>query len=292
VSVVTAAAVKGSVSGPPTPPSLGVPAVPPGRYSVAGALRSEWTKLVSVRSTTWSLVATAVLTIAIGILATGTEAPRWAHATAGVRAAFDPTSLSLAGFLFGQLAIGVLGVLMVSAEYSTGTIRATFAAIPNRLLVLAAKVTVFSVVAFVLGEILSFASFYIGQAMLSGSAPTATLGQPQVLRAVIGGGLFFTVLGLFALGLGAIIRHSAGAITAFVAIFFVIPLIVEALPAPIKDAVGKYLPDNIGSTMTTVKQGFRTDVPTFSPWVSFGLLCAYAAAALVVGGVLLARRDA
>jgi hypothetical protein len=118
------------------------------------------------------------------------------------------------------------------------------------------------------------------------------LGQPGVLRAVVGGGLFLTVLGLFALGLGTIIRHSAGAITAFVAIFFVIPLIVEALPAPIKDAVGKYLPDNIGATMTTVKQGFRTDVPTFSPWVSFGLLCAYAAAALIVGGVLLARRDA
>jgi len=275
MSVVTAAS-------PPRPLTTGPPPIPPGRYTFAGALRSEWTKLRSVRSTTWSLVATAVLTIAIGILATGTEAPRWAHANLGNRLAFDPTSLSLAGFLFGQLAIGVLGVLVVSAEYSTGTIRATFGAMPHRNLVLMAKVAVFSAVAFVLGEILSFASFFIGQAILSGSTPTAT----------VGGGLFLTVLGLFALGLGTIIRHSAGAITAFVAIFFVIPLIVEALPAPIKDAVGKYLPDNIGATMTTVKQGFRTDVPTFSPWVSFGLLCAYAAAALIVGGVLLARRDA
>ncbi len=277
---------------PPRPLTTGPPPIPPGRYTLAGALRSEWTKLRSVRSTTWSLVATAVLTIAIGILATGTEAPRWAHANPGNRLAFDPTSLSLAGFLFGQLAIGVLGVLVVSAEYSTGTIRATFGAMPHRNLVLVAKVAVFSAVAFVLGEILSFASFFIGQAILSGSTPTATLSQPGVLRAVVGGGLFLTVLGLFALGLGTIIRHSAGAITAFVAIFFVIPLIVEALPAAIKDAVGKYLPDNIGATMTTVKQGFRTDVPTFSPWVSFGLLCAYAAAALIVGGVLLARRDA
>jgi ABC-type transport system involved in multi-copper enzyme maturation permease subunit len=261
MSVVTAAS-------PPRPLTTGPPPIPPGRYTFAGALRSEWTKLRSVRSTTWSLVATAVLTIAIGILATGTEAPRWAHANLGNRLAFDPTSLSLAGFLFGQLAIGVLGVLVVSAEYSTGTIRATFGAMPHRNLVLMAKVAVFSAVAFVLGEILSFASFFIGQAILSGSTPTATLGQPGVLRAVVGGGLFLTVLGLFALGLGTIIRHSAGA------------------------AVGKYLPDNIGATMTTVKQGFRTDVPTFSPWVSFGLLCAYAAAALIVGGVLLARRDA
>jgi ABC-type transport system involved in multi-copper enzyme maturation permease subunit len=270
----------------------GVPAVPPGHYSFAGALRSEWTKLRTVRSTTWSLVATAVLTLAICVLATGTEAGRWAHTDLGDRRAFDPTSLSLAGFLFGQLAIGVLGVLVVSAEYSTGTIRASFGAIPNRILVLLAKVAVFSVVAFVLGEALSFASFFIGQAILSGSTPTAVLSQPGVLRAVIGGGLFLTVLGLFALGLGSIIRHSAGAITAFVGIFFVVPLIVETLPAGIKDAVGKYLPDNIGATMTTVKQGFRTDVPTFSPWVSFGLLCAYAVAALTIGGILLARRDA
>ncbi len=268
------------------------PAVPAGRYTAAGALRSEWTKLRSVRSTSWSLVATAVLTIAIGILATSTEAGRWAHANVGDRLAFDPTSLSLAGFLFGQLAIGVLGVLVVSAEYGTGTIRATFGAIPHRTLVLAAKVAVFSGVAFVIGEALAFVSFFIGQAILAGSAPTAALSQPGVLRAVIGGGLFLTVLGLFALGLGTIIRHSAGAITAFVGIFFVVPLIVEALPSSIKDAVGKYLPDNIGATMTTVKQGFRTDVPTFSPWVSFGLLCGYAAVTLVIGGILLARRDA
>jgi ABC-2 type transport system permease protein len=248
--------------------------------------------LRSVRSTTWSLVATAVLTIAIGVLATGSEAGRWAHTDAGDRLSFDPTSLSLAGFLFGQLAIGVLGVLVVTSEYSTGTIRATFGAVPHRTGVLAAKVAVFSVVAFVLGEILAFSSFFIGQAILNGSTPTASLSQPGVLRAVVGGGLFLTVLGLFALGVGSIIRHSAGAITTFVAIFFVVPLIVEALPSSIKNVVGRYLPDNIGSTMTTVKQGFRTDVPTFSPWAGFGLLCAYAAVTLIVGAVLLTRRDA
>jgi ABC-type transport system involved in multi-copper enzyme maturation permease subunit len=284
VSVVTADPVESRRSP--------VEGLPPGRYSFVASLRSEWTKLSSVRSTTWSLVATAILTIAICILATGSEASRWAHSDVGDRLAFDPTSLSLAGFLFGQLAIGVLGVLVVSAEYSTGTIRATFAAIPHRITVLAAKVVVFSIVAFVIGEALAFSSFFIGQAILTGTTPHAVLSQPGVLRAVIGGGLFLTVLGLFALGLGTIVRHSAGAITAFVGIFFVIPLIVEALPSSIKDAVGKYLPDNIGATMTTVKQGFRTDVPTFSPWASFGLLCAYAAAALIIGGVLMAKRDA
>jgi ABC-type transport system involved in multi-copper enzyme maturation permease subunit len=274
----------------PSPPEFR--AVPPGHYSMAGVLRSEWTKLHSLRSTTWSLVATAVLTLAICILVAFSEAGGWAHASPGARRAFDPTSASLAGFLFGQLAIGVLGVLVMSSEYHTGTIRTTFAAVPNRLMVLLAKVAMFSLVAFVVGEVLAFASFFVGQAIMSGSTPTATLGQPEVLRAVIGGGLFFTVLGLFALGLGTIIRHSAAAITTFVALFFVVPLIIEALPPTIKDAVGKYLPDNIGSTMTTVKQGFRTDVPTFSPWASFGLLCAYAAVALLIGGILLARRDA
>lgn len=259
---------------------------------MSGVLHSEWTKLRSVRSTMWSLVATAVLTIAICVLATGTEAGRWAHADLGDRLAFDPTSLSLAGFLFGQLAIGVLGVLVVSTEYGTGTIRATLGAVPRRTRVLAAKVAVFGAVCFVVGEVLAFSSFFIGQAVLSGTTPTATLGQPGVLRAVVGGGLFLTALGVFALGLAAVVRHTAGAITAFVGLFFVLPLVVETLPSWIKDAVGRYLPDNLGAAMTTVKPGFRTDVPTFSPSISFGVLCAYAAAALILGALLLARRDA
>jgi ABC-2 type transport system permease protein len=263
-----------------------------GHYGPAAVLRSEWTKLRSVRSTTWSLAATVLLTVGIGILATGTEASRWAHASLRDRLTFDPTSLSLTGLIFGQLAIGVLGILVISAEYGTGSIRSTFAAVPNRPLVLAAKAIVFTAVSTVIGVAVSFIAFFVGQAILTGTTPHAAIGDPGVLRAVVGGGLYLAVLGLLALGLATMIRHTAGSISAFVGVLFILPLIVEALPSSIRDAVGKYLPANIGATMTTVHPGFRSDIPTFSPWVGFAILCGYAALALALGCWLLVRRDA
>jgi ABC-2 type transport system permease protein len=269
-----------------------LPDIPPGHYGLVGAARSEWTKLRSVRSTIWSLAAMIALTIGIGILATATEASRWATSSPLDRLNFDPTALSLTGLLFGQLAIGVLGILVMSAEYGTGTIRATLAAIPSRPLVLATKALVFTAVSVVVGLAVSFTAFLIGQALLSGSAPHTSLGAPGVLRAVIGGGLYLSVLGLLALGLATIIRHTAGAISAFVGVLFILPLIAQALPSSIRDAIGKYLPANIGATLTSVVPGFRSGAPAFSPWVGFAILCGYAVVALGVGGWLLQRRDA
>lgn len=262
----------------------------PGHYHPAGVLRSEWTKFKSVRSTSWSLAATVVLTIAIGILATAVEAQRWSQLSFLERLTFDPVRQSLTGILFSQLAIGVLGVLVVSAEYGTGTIRSTLAAVPNRPLVLAAKAVVFGVVALVISEVLSFAAFLIGQAILSGSTPTASLSEPAALRAVVGAGLYLTLLGLFALGLAAIIRHTAGAISAFVGILLVLPLIVQALPQSIINDVGRFLPANIGVTMVGLHN--PPDIRSFSPWVGLGLLALYAAVALAVGGWVMVRRDA
>jgi ABC-2 type transport system permease protein len=272
--------------------STTLPGIPSGRYNLLNAARSEWTKLRTVRSTTWSLVAMIVLTIGIGILATATEASRWASASPIDRLTFDPTSLSLTGLLFGQLAIGVLGILVVSAEYGTGTIRATLAAIPNRPLVLAAKAVVFGAVAVVISLAASFGAFFIGQAILSGSTPHTSLGDPGVLRAVVGGGLYLAVLGLLAMGLATIIRHTAGAISAFVGILFILPLIMQALPSSIRDSAGKFLPASIGGAMTSVVPGFKDFGHPFSPWVGFALLCGYAAVALGVGVWLLQRRDA
>ena len=268
-----------------------LPDIPPGHYGLMGAARSEWTKLRSVRSTTWSLVAMIVLSIGIGILATATEASRWATASPVDRLVFDPTSLSLTGLLFGQLAIGVLGILVMSAEYGTGAIRATLAAIPNRPLVLATKAMVFTGVSLVVGLAVSFTAFFVGQALLTGSAPHATLGGAGVLRAVIGGGLYLAVLGLLALGLATMIRHTAGAISAFVGILVILPLIAEALPTSIRDDIGKFLPANIGATLTTVVPGFRSNASALSPWVGFAILCGYAVVALGVGGWLLQRSD-
>jgi ABC-2 type transport system permease protein len=270
-----------------------IPAPAGPHYRPAGVLRSEWTKIRSVRSTTWTLVATIGITIGIGVLATSTEASRWTHASLADRLTFDPTSLSLAGLLFGQLAIGILGVLVISAEYGTGTIRASLAAIPNRPLFLAAKAAVFTAVALIVGEIVSFGAFFIGQSILGGSAPHAMLGQAGVLRAVAGGGLYLAVLGLFALGLASIIRHTAGAISAFVGVLLIFPLITQALPSSIRDVIGKFEPATIGNAMTSVNTHLQGGaIPAFSPWVGLAVLCGYAAAVLGIGGWLMVRRDA
>jgi len=274
-----------------TAPVVGT--VPTGRQHFTGALRAEWTKLRSVRSTLWCVAAAVVGGIGIGILATSSEASTWRNAGIIEVALFDPTSISLTGLLFGQLAIGVLGVLTMSAEYGTGTIRATLGAVPRRPVVLLAKVVVFGTLALAVSEAISFAAFFIGQAILSGSTPTATLSQPGVARAVVGGGLYLTVLGLVALGLATIIRHTAGTIFTFVAILLILPLVVAAFPAKYGHPVGKFLPATIGAAMTaTTARGAHQDfLPSFPPWRGFGVLCAYAVAALVVGGLLMIRRD-
>jgi len=268
-------------------------ALPSGRYRFSGALRSEWTKIRTVRSTAWCLLATVVAGIGIGILASAREASRWRNGGVIDKLLFDPTSVSLTGLIFGQLAMGVLGVLTMSAEYGSGSIRATLAAIPRRPVVLGAKAVVFGVVAFVVSEAVSFAAFFVGQAIMAGSAPTATLSDHDVLRAVIGGGLFLTLLGLFALGLATIIRHTAGSISTFVAILLILPLVDSAFPAKIGWPIGRYLPATIGSAMTsTTLQGAHADfLPSFPFWHGFALLCAYAVGALVIGGLLMVRRD-
>jgi len=277
----------------PAPPRAHQTASPPGRSGLTHALRGEWTKLTTVRSTLWCVLTTVAAGIGIGVLTTATDASHWRNAGLVSRVLFDPTAISLTGLLFGQLALGVLGVLTVSAEYGSGSIRSTFAAVPRRPVVLAAKALTFALVALVVGEAVSFSAFFVGQAILSGSTPTASLGQPGVLRAVTGGGLYLVALGLFALGLAAMIRHSAGAISTFVAIQLILPLVVSAFPASIGHPIGKYLPATIGNAMTaTTAAGAHADfLPAFPPWRGFALLCAYAVGALVMGSVLMTRRD-
>lgn len=269
---------------------------PPGHYGMLGIVRSEWTKMRSVRSTVWTLAVTIVAVVGIGALSTWLTARNWSHRGLAERLAFDPTGRSLAGLFLGQIALGVLGVLVMSAEYTTGTIRATLAAVPRRPLVLVGKVVVFGAVALVTAEVITFAAFELGQQLLKGTTPYATLGQPGVLRAVSGAGLILAVLGLFALGLATIIRHTAGSIAAFVGLLLVLPLIIQAFPTSVSNAVDRYMPLVIAEHMTLTRAHGGAfgggGGPAFSPWVGFGLLCGYAVAALVIGAVLLQRRDA
>lgn len=265
-----------------------------GHYGPAQLITSEWTKLRSVRSTTWTLFATMVAVVGIGALATAVTAAHWRSGGIADRVGFDPTARSLAGLFLGQIAIGVLGVLVMSAEYSSGTIRATLAATPNRPLVLACKAFVFGLVALVASEILCFCAFLLGQQLLKGSTPYATLSQPGVLRAVAGAGLVLAVVGLLALGLATIIRHTAGAIAAYVGVMLVLPLVLQAFPASFQDSALRFVPLIIAENMATttkLHQDFGS-AQLFSPWIGFLLLCGYAVGALVIGGVLMSRRDA
>ena len=285
----------------------------PGRAGLGRAMAAEWTKLWSVRSTMWTLVATAGAVVGLCVLGTGTVSPS--------EIIDDPTRRSLIGIFLGQLIFGVLGVLVISAEYGTGTIRATLSALPRRPVVLTAKVLVFGAVAIVVSEILAFSAFAVGQAILSakhavGSSAFATqraqqlgvkiphnlqavlptgsasLGQAGVLRAVVGAGLYLAMLGLLALGLATIIRHTAGAISAFVGVVLVLPLIVQALPTSISDAVARYLPANIGLVMFSTESVPDRIVHAFSPWTGFAILLLYTVVILGIGCWVLVRRDA
>ncbi len=263
--------------------------LPPGRYKFVDLLRSEWTKLRSVRSSWWTIGITVLLGIGIGALVSAETHAHWHGMDPGSIQSFDPTATSLVGLFICQFAIGILGALVVSAEYSTGTIRATLSAAPRRTTVLVAKATVYAVVALGVAEFVSFASFFLGQFLLSAPATHATLSSPGALRAVVGGGLFICVLGLVAFGLASIIRHTAGAISAFVGVLLVLPLVVEALPNSLSQDIRKFLPDRIGIQMLTTN---GSSFNAFSPWVGFGVLCIYAFVLITIGAALMNRRDA
>jgi ABC-2 type transport system permease protein len=262
--------------------------LPAGHYNILDLLGSEWTKLRTVRSTVWSYALTVGIGIGVSALATAETRAHWTSTSA---VGFDPVSLSLIGVFFGQLVIGVLGVLVVSAEYTTGTIRATFSAAPRRPLVLAAKVAVFAGATLVVAEVLTFSAFLLGQSLLTSPATHATLSSPQALRSVFETGIYLVVIGLFAMSLATLIRHTAGAISTFVGILLVLPTIFQALPSSIYDSLARFLPSRIGGVI--ISRNFaNSNVQTFGPWVGLAVLAGYVAVLLAVGGYLQVRRDA
>jgi hypothetical protein len=254
------------------------------RYSFRTVAAMEWRKLRSVRST-WSLLAAyAVSMAALSVLILGHEG--YARMSAADRAAFDPAHDAFIGLVLGQLLIGTLGVLAVTPEFSSGMIRATFAAAPGRTLVLAAKAAVLGGITLLVGEVTAFAAFLAGQAQLAAPAPHATLGQPGVLRAVLLAGAYPALVALIALGLGALIRHTAGALCALAGLLFVLPLLFVT---PSLQAAGeKFLPHPMANAMTSV----RPDPGALPAGVTFALLCAYALAALALGAWALTCHDA
>jgi ABC-2 type transport system permease protein len=223
-------------------------AVRPGRFRPLGwdLARSEWIKLCTVRSTYWTLLLTVVGMAGFGALLTAAYAR---HYSAAARRAFDPAAYSLSGFFLAQLAISVLGVTFITSEYATGSIRSTFTAAPQRVCVLAAKTAGFGAVAAATGIVSSFAAFFTGQALLAGKGIGTTIGGPGSLRSVIGAGLYLAVLGLLALGLGTLIRRTAGGIAAIVGLVIILPVLVQGLPSAWQAAISRYLPSAAGQAV-------------------------------------------
>jgi ABC-2 type transport system permease protein len=251
-------------------------------------LRSEWTKLRSVRSTFWALTVTVVLGVGLGAAISAAAAHGYARSSVSGKLSWDPTALSLAGMAIAQLGIAVLGVLCISSEYSSGMIRASLIAVPKRGRLLAAKSLVFAVVTFVVGEVTSFAAFFVGQALISGHAPHAALGDPGVARAVVGGGLVLAALAVLSVAAGALLRHPAAAIAAMLAVTLVLPGIAQALPDSWRNPVTEFWPTYAGGQLTTVYQSAHT----LQPWPGFGVLCLFVAIVYAIAWTLLDRRDA
>lgn len=258
------------------------------KVTPARVVQSEWTKLRTLRSTLFSLLAAVLFLIGFAVLVPALIATHWPPPDAHDAATFEPVGATLVGAIFAQLALGVLGVLVVTGEYSTGMIRASLTAVPKRLPMLWAKAAVFTGVTLLLMLLATLLSFFIGQAILSSEGIEASIGDPGVGRAVVGYALYLTGVGLLGVGLGALLRNTAGAISSLFGLLFVAPIVVHFLPAGWNDAISKYLPSNAGQVISHV----RTDNDGLGPWTGLLVFFLYSVVALALAGVALVRRDA
>jgi ABC-2 type transport system permease protein len=258
--------------------------------TAASLLRSEWTKLRSIRSTIWTLILLVVVDLVFTALFTLVNVSQWnSDPQMRARTLADPAGAILGGGLeISQLVVCVLGVLVMTSEYATGMIRASVLAVPRRLPMFAAKATVFALLIFALGTAVSFASFALGAPILHSKAPVS-LGGPGVLRAVIGGGLYLTMLGLFAFAVGALLRHTAAAITAVIGFVLVLAPLTQLLPGSVGKHIHAYLPSEAGHLIAQTHQA-ADDL--LSPWQGYAVFGLWTALLLVLATFLLLRRDA
>ena len=294
----------------PAPATAAPAPIPAHRSGFGGYVLAEWTKIRSVRSTVWTLIIFVVVSLGLTALFTWLTVRALNNGSGDARSSgivTDPVNFILGtGLGLGQLAICVLGVLVITSEYSSGAIRAALLAVPRRYPVMLAKGLVFAALVIVVGEIVAFLSFFIGKALVNGHVVTlrgnvaghavsvhhtitVSLSQPGVLQAVVGSGLYLTVLGLFALAIGGLIRHTAGAITAVIGMVLVIFPLAGLLPSSWGAHVHAYLPTIAGQLITQDKS---TAGQLLSPWQGFGVFCAWTVLLLAAATLLLQRRDA
>ncbi|HEX6389237.1 MAG TPA: ABC transporter permease subunit [Solirubrobacteraceae bacterium] len=264
--------------------------VTPGRV-----LRSEWTKLRSLRSTYWSLLVAILAVGGLGMVIAAFQMSHWAglaienpRLLAAERAHYSSIDAAVGGYWVAQLGLGVLGVLVVRGEYATGMIRTSLMAVPQRLSLLWAKLAVFCSVAFALMLWFTLTAFFGVQAIVAPQGVDHALSDPDALRVVVGTALYLTVIGALGVGLGALLRNTAGAISAFVGLLFILPALAALLPSALGESIVPYLPLNAGTAIATADIGGRD---ALAPWTGFGVLCAYVAVVLGLAAWRLARSD-
>jgi ABC-2 type transport system permease protein len=269
-------------------PPMTLPRTPSGGHvTQIRVIRSEWTKFRSLRSTRYTLLATVGLTVGLALMASILVVSQWATMSATSKATFQPLNVSLVGASIGVMVIGVLGVLMMTSEFSTGLVSSTFAAVPKRLPVLWGKAAVYSVIALSVTVPAMLIAFFATQAILSENHAQIAFGHAGVARAVVGAALYLTIGGLLGIGLGGIFRSTAAAVTSLTVILFVLPVITFILPTSVSNSISPYLPGNAGhAIMSIVPQAH-----TLAPWVGLGVFAAYAFTSIAVAAVLLVKRD-
>jgi ABC-2 type transport system permease protein len=250
-------------------------------------IKSEWTKFRSLRSTLITLLVAVILTVGLGALISGVIAAHWQDMKPGERANFYAVDTSLSGVGIAQLAIGVLGVLLLSGEYATGMIRSSLTAVPKRLTVLWAKISLFAGVVGAVSIASAFAAFFIGQSLLSSKHIDTSISSPDVLRMVVGAGVYMTLVGIIGMALGGLLRNTAAGISSLVAMFFVIPPMMNLLPSSWSDHIAPYLPSNAGQTFWAHQTGTHVSALT-----GFAVLCLWTAAAVGAAAFRMKRSDA
>jgi ABC-type transport system involved in multi-copper enzyme maturation permease subunit len=265
---------------------------PQPRGTLAGTLRSELTKIRSVRSTYWTLIVLMAAGIGFSVANCAGTAAHWATTPPQARTGFDATQSSILGMiLLGQLIIVVLGALTITSEYSTGMIRTSLTVMPRRGVLYGAKAAVFAAVTLAVSVAATLASFFIGQVLLASTHESATLLHPGTLRALAVTALFVTLCGMMAYGLGALLRHTAGVITAAYGLLFLIPQLAKALPNSWYADVVRWLPGGQALNVLTSTTG-GTYPHLFSAWGELAVFAGYTVILLAAGALLFRKRDA
>jgi ABC-2 type transport system permease protein len=267
-------------------------ASPARRVMFARTVLSEFTKVRSVRSTWWALVLLVLASLAWCVAYCLGTVHQWPHMSAQDRAGFDPAQSSVIGLaLLGQLVIVVLGALMTTSEYATGTMRTSVTVMPRRGVLYGAKLAVFAAVSLAVALVTSFGAFFLGQALVGRTHAAVSLSDPGVLRAVIVTALFVEVCGLFAFGVGAIVRSTAGALTIAYGFLALLPQLVRALPTSLYHDLMAWVPGGQAIAELTATSEPRLE-HMFSAWGELGVFAAYAAVLVLAGAVLFRTRDA